>query len=73
MAVPEKTDHFAQISHTEILVLRCCALFTLRNGEVRIAVAFSSKARPGTGTRVFARSDRFQVRSHMILQATIIN
>ena len=38
VTVPEKTDHSAPISDVEILVPRCSALFTLRNGEVRIAI-----------------------------------
>ena len=41
MTVSEKTDHFAQISDIEILVPRCSALFTLHNGEVRIAIAYT--------------------------------
>ena len=37
----EKIDHFAQISDIEILVPHCSALFTLRNGEVRIAISYT--------------------------------
>ena len=29
VTVPEKTDHFAQISHTDILVPHCSVVFTL--------------------------------------------
>ena len=36
VTVPEKTDHTAQTSNVEILILRCSALFTLRNSAVRI-------------------------------------
>ena len=32
----EKTDHLAQVSDIET---RCSALFTLRNGEVRVVIA----------------------------------
>ena len=41
VTVPEKTDHFSQISDIDILVSRCSALFTLRNGEVRIAIVYT--------------------------------
>ena len=36
-----ETDHLAQVSDFEILVPHCSALFTLREGEVRIAIAYS--------------------------------
>ena len=36
VTVPEKTDHFAQISDIEILVPRSSALFTLRNSESQL-------------------------------------
>ena len=39
VTVSEKTDHLAQVSDFEMLVPRCSTLFTLRNGEVRIAIA----------------------------------
>ena len=39
--VSEKTDHLAQVSDIEILVPRCSALFTLRNGDVRITIAYT--------------------------------
>ena len=41
VTVSEKTDHLAQISDIEIVVLRCSALFTLRNGEVRIVIEYT--------------------------------
>ena len=41
VTVPGKTDHFVIISDFEILVPRSSALFTLCNGEVRIAIAYT--------------------------------
>ena len=41
LTVPGKTDHFVIISDFELLVPRCSALFTLCNGEVRIAIAYT--------------------------------
>ena len=41
VTVSEKIDHLAQVSDVEILVPRCSALFTLRNGEVRIVIAYT--------------------------------
>ena len=41
MTVSEKNDHLAQVSDIEILVPHCSALFTLSNGEVRIAIAYT--------------------------------
>ena len=41
VTVSEKTDHLAQVLDIEILVPRCSALFTLRNGEVRIAIVYT--------------------------------
>ena len=41
VTVSEKTDHLAQILDIEILVPSCSALLTLRNGEVRIAIAYT--------------------------------
>ena len=41
VTVSEKTDHFTQISDVEMLVPRCSTLFTLYNGEVRIAIAYT--------------------------------
>ena len=41
VTVPEKTDHLAHVSYIEILVPCCSVLFTLCNGEVRIAIAYT--------------------------------
>ena len=41
VTVSEKTDHLAQVTDIEILVPWCSALFTLRNGEVRMAIAYT--------------------------------
>ena len=41
VTMPEKTDHFAQISDIEILVPHCSALFSLCNGEVRITIVYT--------------------------------
>ena len=40
VTVPEKTDHFMQISDIDIVVPCYSALLTLHNGEVRITIAY---------------------------------
>ena len=41
VTVSEKTDHLVQVSDIEILVPCCSTLFTLCNGEVRIAIVYT--------------------------------
>ena len=41
VTVSEKTDHLSQVSDIDIFITRCSALFTLRNGEVRIAIVYT--------------------------------
>ena len=39
--MPEKTDHFMQISDIDIVVPCYSALLTLHNGDVRITIAYT--------------------------------
>ena len=49
--IPEKPTISAQISDVEILVQLCSTLFTLRNGEARIVVAYVKFAIAASGQR----------------------